>query len=298
MRVGAVQDAPVYLDLAATVEKTIALIDDAARDGVQVLGFPEGFVPGHPGWLPVPRNRMLPRTLFENSLEIDGPEVGAIAAACRRGNVAVVLGACERIHATTGTLYNSQLFIDETGRLSRDHQKYVPTNLERLVHAPGRTGTANSMTAHGQTVTGLICGENGNPLALYATSLAYPVVHVAAWPQHFGSGANLRHVVDISSRSVAHMLRTFVLNAVTLVSDEMVDLYGEEIDLDWLRSDEAAPHAGIVSPGGEIIAKSEGLGPQIVSVDIDPGDVILPKFSTDVAGHYNRPELFAPLFAA
>ncbi len=92
------------------------------------------------------------------------------------------------------------------------------------------------------------------------------------------------------------MLRTFVVNAVTLVSHEMLDLYGDEIDVRSLRSDEAATHAGIVSPAGEIIAESQDLSPQIVYADIDPGDVILPKFSTDIAGHYNRPELFAPLF--
>ena len=48
VRVGAVQAEPVWLDLDATIDKTIDLIKEAAKDGVQVLGFPEVWVPGYP----------------------------------------------------------------------------------------------------------------------------------------------------------------------------------------------------------------------------------------------------------
>jgi nitrilase len=46
--VGAVQAEPAWLDLEAGVEKTIGLIRQAAKDGVEVLGFPEVFIPGYP----------------------------------------------------------------------------------------------------------------------------------------------------------------------------------------------------------------------------------------------------------
>ena len=48
VRVGAVQAEPVWLDLDGTVEKTIDLIQQSAKDGVQVLGFPEVWIPGYP----------------------------------------------------------------------------------------------------------------------------------------------------------------------------------------------------------------------------------------------------------
>ena len=41
VRVGAVQAEPVWLDLQGSVEKTVALIEEAGRYGVNVLGFPE-----------------------------------------------------------------------------------------------------------------------------------------------------------------------------------------------------------------------------------------------------------------
>lgn len=51
VRVGAVQAEPVWLDLAGSVDKTIALIEQAGRDGINVLGFPEVFIPGYPWYV-------------------------------------------------------------------------------------------------------------------------------------------------------------------------------------------------------------------------------------------------------
>jgi hypothetical protein len=48
VKVGAVQAEPVWLDLQGSVEKTIGLIEQAGKDGVQVLGFPEVWIPGYP----------------------------------------------------------------------------------------------------------------------------------------------------------------------------------------------------------------------------------------------------------
>ncbi|STX14740.1 hypothetical protein [Klebsiella pneumoniae] len=35
---------------------------------------------------------------------------------------------------------------------------------------------------------------------------------------------------------------------------------------------------------------------ELLFADINLEDVIIPKLIIDTAGHYNRPELFAPLF--
>jgi len=48
VRVGAVQSEPVWLDLEGSVDKTISLINDSARRGIKVLGFPEVWIPGYP----------------------------------------------------------------------------------------------------------------------------------------------------------------------------------------------------------------------------------------------------------
>jgi len=49
-RVAAVQAAPVFLNREASVEKACRLISKAGANGAKVIGFPEGFIPGHPTW--------------------------------------------------------------------------------------------------------------------------------------------------------------------------------------------------------------------------------------------------------
>lgn len=47
VRVGAVQAEPAWVDLAGSVVKTIALIREAGAKGINVLGFPEVWIPGY-----------------------------------------------------------------------------------------------------------------------------------------------------------------------------------------------------------------------------------------------------------
>ena len=55
-KVAVVQAAPVFLDLDATIDKTIALIEEAAAQGAKLIAFPETFIPGYPWqiWLGAP----------------------------------------------------------------------------------------------------------------------------------------------------------------------------------------------------------------------------------------------------
>lgn len=51
VKVGAVQAEPVWFDLQGGVDKTISIIKKAGADGVNVLGFPEVFIPGYPWYI-------------------------------------------------------------------------------------------------------------------------------------------------------------------------------------------------------------------------------------------------------
>ena len=44
----AVHAAPVFMDKAATLKKVIEIIERAGKESIELLNFPETFVPGYP----------------------------------------------------------------------------------------------------------------------------------------------------------------------------------------------------------------------------------------------------------
>src|SRR5918912_4148784 len=72
-RAAVVQAEPVWLDADATVDKAIDLIGQAADAGVEVVAFPETWVPGYPWWIwlgaPAWGMQFVQR-YFENSLVV------------------------------------------------------------------------------------------------------------------------------------------------------------------------------------------------------------------------------------
>jgi len=297
-----VQAAPVFLDIEQTTKKACDLIIEAGRNGANVIGFPEGFIPGHPGWqelIPATGDRALSlsRKLFLNAVEVPGPQVSALSAACGKAQVAAVVGINERREGTTGSLFNTQLIFDSDGTLLCKHQKIVPTIGERVVHSPGLTGPKSTARTSVGTVSGLICGENSNPLSQYAVGLNYPIVHVASWPAHFGPGLHMQSCIDIVSRGVAYTLKTFVINSVAVVDSTLIEVYEADArSRAYLEEAKALGGASIIDPMGQYVAGPMPAGEGILYADVQADDVIIPKFVHDFAGHYNRPELFAHLF--
>lgn len=47
-KVAAAHAAPVFMDKAATTKKVIRLIEQAGKEDVKLLVFPETFIPGYP----------------------------------------------------------------------------------------------------------------------------------------------------------------------------------------------------------------------------------------------------------
>jgi nitrilase len=302
LRLAAVQAAPVFLDQQRSTAKACALIREAGEHGADIIGFPEGFIPGHPGWqeiIPATGDEalLLSRRLFMNAVEVPGPCVEALSAACRDAGIIAVVGVNERRARTTGSVFNTQLFFDRDGSLLHKHQKIVPTIGERVVHTPGTTGYRSTAQTHAGMISGLICGENSNPLYQYALGLDYPIVHVASWPAHFGPGLLMQDVVPVVSRGLAYSLKCFVINSVAVVDRGLQEAYGNDAAA-RAYLEEAATLGGacIIGPGGQIIAGPMPAGEGLLYADVSADDVIIPKFIHDFAGHYNRPELFASLF--
>ena len=302
IRVAVVQAESIFLDIDATTDKAIALIERAGESGADLIGFPEAYIPTFPNWYETlgesPKARELDKRLFKNSVEVPGSHIMAIAEACRRASVNAVVGINERLSGTTGTMWNTQVHITRKGTIAGKHQKYVPTTGERQVHKPGTTGSVNSFMTDFGVVSGLICGENSNPLGQYAAAVNYPVVHVSSWPYYFHPYFPMHHAIKTATAGVAYTLKSFAIAAVARIPEGYIEAVAEtDEQRDFLLSVRAArPGALVFDPAGNVIADGSGKEDDLLFADINLEDVIIPKTIIDTAGHYNRPELFAHLF--
>ena len=74
--------------------------------------------------------------LWEESVDVPGPLVARLEAACARLGVWCAIGVNEREAHRPGTLYNALLLIGPEG-LAHKHRKLMPTQHERLFHGIG-----------------------------------------------------------------------------------------------------------------------------------------------------------------
>ena len=299
VRVAAVQAASVFLDREGSTEKACRLICEAGAKGARVIGFPEGFIPAHPVWYhhhaaTGTLANKLSVELFKNSVEIPGTEMDALCAAARDANAYVVIGVCEKMPDTLGTMFNTQLYIGPDGRLIRKHQKIMPTVGERLVHTGGHGDTFGAFVTEFGPVSGLICGENSNPLAIFALIAEGTRIHVMSWPNHFPtSGDPLRNRVAIDSQAFAQMSKAFVISACGTVDERMIEMLEPSPESEkFLRDPNCCGGSLIVNPMSRIIAGPMGPEEGILYADCNMDLAIQMKLRHDFAGHYNRPDIF------
>jgi aliphatic nitrilase len=300
LRLAAVQAAPIYLNKSATVEKACRLISDAGEKGADFVGFPENFIPGHPVWFyyhpATSRKSMdLAVRLFNNSVEIPSPEIDAICQAAADARTFVVMGLTQRRAFTTGTLYNTQLFIDKRGQIVGKHHKLVPTIGERIVHAGGSGETQGVVMSEYGPVSGLCCGENSNPMAVALLAAQYTRIHVANWPNHFIPGyLTMGDNALLASRNVAYMCKCYVISACGTNSPEMIEIIAaNDEDKKFMQESNQSGGSAIIDPIARVIAGPlAGNEEGILYADVDLEATIRARVVHDFGGHYNRADVF------
>src|SRR4029079_2694641 len=183
-----------------------------------------------------------------------------LCTAARDANAYVVIGVCEKTPFTMGTMFNSQIYIAPNGTFIRKHQKIMPTVGERLVHAGGHGDTFGAFNSEFGPMSGLICGENSNPLAVCALPVEVTRIHVMSGPNHFPtSGDPMRNRVSIDSQAFAQMSKAFVISACGTVDDHMIEMLkaGPEGEK-FLRDPNCCGGSLIVDPLARIIAGPMG----------------------------------------
>ncbi|MET9853617.1 carbon-nitrogen hydrolase family protein [Streptomyces sp. NPDC006450] len=294
----AVQAAPVYLDPAATVDKAVALIAEAAGKGAELIVFPEAFVPGYPYWNwtmnPVQGSPWFER-LQRASIDIPGPHVDTLRAAARQYGVVLVIGVNERAPHSLGVLYNTLLTIGPDGELLGVHRKLVPTWAEKLTWTGG---DGSSLRVH-QTPVGpvgaLACGENTNTLARFTLLAQGELVHAACYIALPVAPTDYDMAEAIAVRTAAHSFegKVFSVVACSTVSPEIVDaVAGEDEAVRALFARPRSALSGIFGPDGRPVTEPLVDAEGIVYAEIDLNRCIQPKQMHDITGHYNRFDVF------
>ena len=300
--VALLQAPPVFLNLAASIEKAVQLIDDAARQGARLIIFPETWLPGYPVWLDEapgsamwghpPAERMFKR-LFDNTPALDGPELARLAQAAAERRVEGVIGLHERLGAS---LYNTMLFIDAQGGRSI-HRKLTPTFNERLIWAQGDGSTLQGVPRDYGVLGGLVCWEHWMPLARAAMHAQTETVHVAQWPA-------VGEMHQIASRQYAFEGQCFVLaSGCVLTRDDVLEGFDSLPDPDPVAREllENIPPervflkdggSAVIAPDGSYVLEPVRCDPATLFAELDLSRVGPGRMYLDTAGHYARPDVF------
>ncbi|MGH9110539.1 MAG: carbon-nitrogen hydrolase family protein [Acidimicrobiales bacterium] len=296
VRVAAVHAAPEYLDREASVDKACALIERAGRAGAQLVAFPETFVPGYPFWIwshTPAQGAPLFAELYANAVELPSAATEQIGEAARSARAWVVLGLNER---EGGTLYNTQAYFDDGGRLVARHRKLQPTNAERTIWGRGDGRDVFVLdTPHGR-LGGLICFEHTMDLARYALTALGEQIHIAAWPAISActadpNSANFDNLTEAAVKYHALAAQVFVVCAQGRIDERTIERLGLSGSSEAIRV--GGGMAGVVGPDSRWIVGPHRDDEAILYADLDLGMIRFGKFFADSAGHYARPDVFS-----
>jgi nitrilase len=289
VRVAAVQATPAILDADASVEKAVRLLGEAAAAGAQLVVLPETFVSIYPSNAWAKRAAgfrgfdELWERMWESSVEVPGPRVERLAAACRGHGVHCAIGVNER-EPRAGSLYNTLLLLGPEGLLSK-HRKLMPTHHERLFHGIGRGDDLHVTETPLGRVGGLICWENRMPLARYALYREGPQIWVAPTADDSdGWLASMRHIAIESGAFVVSAPQYIPRSAFP--TDFPVELPDQEVL--------GRGGAAVIEPTwGEVLAGPLYGEEGIVYADCDLREGLHAKRWFDAVGHYSREDVLA-----
>lgn len=293
-RIAAVQATPVFMNLDASVEKACSLIARAGSEGARLAVFPEAFLPGYPLWswfIPPMKThplREIYTILHENSVVVPGAAVEKLCGAARKAGVAVAIGINEKdASGNDATLYNTLLYIGPDGRILGKHRKLIPTAAERLIWGRGDGSDLAVYDLPFGRLSGLICWENYMPLARQALAMWGVQIYAApTWDRGEPWTSSMRHI--------AKECRSFVIGCCSPVHmDDIPDTLS-------FKTEFLGDRTGWLNPGGSVITDPDGTlvaGPlekeeSILYADVDPAQLVGPRWQLDTSGHYARHDVF------
>lgn len=289
--VGLVQDSPVFFDKEKTLLKVEALTKKYARQGCQLIVFPESFVPGYPRGFSFgakvgsrsQEGRQLYVDYYNNSFDLESDDLNRLEELSKATNAYLVIDVTERQN-TTGSLSCSMLYISPGSGLLGVHRKIKPTGSERIIWDEAAGESLVTFQTNIGKLGGLICWENYMPLARMAMYRKGVEIYMAPT-------ADSREEWTSTMKHIALEGRCFVLGCNQYVTKSM---YPEQYQ--YLVKDEAENMCPggtmIVSPLGKVIAGPLFNEAGVLIAELDLDKIVSAKLDFDVIGHYSRDDIF------
>lgn len=292
-RIAVVQAAPVLFDKEACLEKTLALMEEAAANGAELIVFPELFIPGYPFGMTfgftvgsrTAEGRADWKRYYDASILVPGPETARLAEAAKRLGVYVSLGISER-DAVTATLYNSNLFIAPDGTVM-NHRKLKPTGSERVVWGDADRDFFPVMDTPWGPMGSMICWESYMPLARAALYQKGVALYISP---NTNDNPEWQHTI----RHIAIEGHCYFVNCDMIIpkSSYPKDL-SDAAEAEIARLPELACRGGscVIDPFGHAVTDTLWDEEGILYAELDMQQVPASRMEHDVCGHYARPDV-------
>ena len=288
VKAAAVQISPVLHSQAGTMEKVLNAIEEAAASGVELIVFPETFVPYYPYFSFVTPPVLMGKEhmrLYEEAVDVPGPVTEAVSQAANQHQMVVVLGVNER---DGGSLYNTQLIFDADGSCLIKRRKLTPTYHERMVWGQGDGSGLRACNSAVGKIGALACWEHYNPLARYSLMADREQIHCAQFP---GSmvGDIFGAQTEVTMRHHALEAGCFVVCSTGWLTPEQVAAIAPEEKLQKVL--QGGCYTAIISPEGVHLCDPIKAGEGIAIADLDFSLITKRKRMMDSVGHYARHDL-------
>jgi len=291
IKVCLIQDNPVFFDKEKTILKVEELTKRYAKEGCDLIVFPETFIPGYPRGFSfgakigsrTTEGRDLYSEYHKNSIDVKSDDLKRLEKLARSVNIYLVLGITEKDN-TSGSLYCSTLYISPSDGLLGVHRKIKPTGTERLIWSEAAGESLVTFQTKIGKLGGLICWENYMPLARMSMYNKGVEVYIAPT-------ADAREEWTSTMQHIALEGRCFVLGCNQYFTKSM---YPKKY-LDLVKDEPENMCRGgsvIVSPLGKILAGPLFDESGAVIAELDLGEITSSKLDFDVVGHYARDDIF------